>query len=149
MDDTLNLAIHIDRLMRRIHADLAPRARAVDDENVGPLGGMVLMTIEDHEPVSPQALATLLARDKGQMTRHIQMLERRGLLLREASEQDRRVTHIRLTPTGRLRVQAFRDALASVVSDMLGDIDVSERRRFLETLRKLIEARPGGGQDAP
>ncbi|MEM1151558.1 MAG: MarR family winged helix-turn-helix transcriptional regulator [Pseudomonadota bacterium] len=138
--DVLELAIHIDRLMRQIHAELEPRARALDEEKVGPLGGMVLMTIEDHAPISLNLLARLLARDKGQMTRHVQMLERRRLLLREPSEQDRRVTHIRLTDKGRDRVGAFRGALADVVGDMFSDVSSDDQIHFLTTLKRLVGA---------
>ncbi|MEO0816688.1 MAG: MarR family transcriptional regulator [Pseudomonadota bacterium] len=141
LDETLSLAIHIDRLMRLIHAELEPRARRVDEEKVGPLGGMVLMTIEDHAPVPLNTLAALLARDKGQMTRHVQMLERKGLLTREPSAQDGRVVLVRLTPKGSARVDAFRGALASVVGDILDGVESEERGQFLATLMKITGTR--------
>ena len=140
-NDTVALAVHLDRLMRRIHADLRPKALKVDVHEVGPLGGMVLMTIEDCGQVSLQELARLLARDKGQTTRFVQMLERKALVSRVADREDRRVSRIGLTDSGRSLVEAFRAALTEVVEAMLVDVGADERRRFLETLHKLLQAR--------
>ncbi|MEM9168278.1 MAG: MarR family transcriptional regulator [Pseudomonadota bacterium] len=139
-DDTPALAMHLDRLMRRIHADLRPKAMRVDDANVGPLGGMILMTIEENAPVTVQELARRLARDKGQMTRFVQSLERKSLLVRMENPDDRRVTLIELTQAGEALVAAFRAALAEVVNAMLVDVSRSERAQLLKTLQKLLIA---------
>ena len=144
MSDTLTLALHIDRLMRRIHVDLRPRATAVDDAKVGPLGGMVLMTIDDADQISIQNLAAQLGRDKGQMTRYIQSLERKALIERVDWPEDRRVSRIRLTSAGRDLVTAFRVALTDVVEGLLVDIDTAERDQFLATLQKLLHASDSG-----
>ncbi len=140
LTDTLTLAVHLDRLMRKIHADLHPKATRLDDANVGPLGGMVLMTIEENAPISIQDLAKQLARDKGQMTRFIQSLERKALLVRMECPDDRRVSLIRLTPEGEALVTAFRGAMAEVVNTMLVDVGPEEQAQFLTILQKLLKA---------
>ena len=129
--------------MRRIHVDLRPKAMRVDDANVGPLGGMVLMTIDESAPISIQDLAAKLARDKGQMTRYIQTLERKELIERVDWPEDRRVSLVRLTPAGLALVTAFREALADVVDALLIDIDAAERGRLLATLQKLLQTETG------
>lgn len=138
--DTLTLAVHLDRLMRRIHADLHPKAMRLDNANVGPLGGMVLMTIEENAPISVQDLAKQLARDKGQMTRFVQSLERKALLVRMECPEDRRVSLIRLTTEGETLVKAFRNALAEVVDRMLVDVGPEEQAQLLTILQKLLKA---------
>ncbi len=150
LSDSLTLALHIDRLMRRIHVDLHPKAVKADDAKVGPLGGMVLMTIEENAPISLQELGKALARDKGQMTRVVQMLESKGLLVRTACPEDRRVWLIRLTDTGQALVAAFRSALAEVVEEMLLCVSQEERTQLLNTLKKLLAspAETGPGPDA-
>ncbi|MEL6663111.1 MAG: MarR family transcriptional regulator [Pseudomonadota bacterium] len=140
MSDTLTLALHIDRLMRRIHVELHPKALRVDDAKVGALGGMVLMAIDDAKSVSIQDLAAQLARDKGQMTRYVQSLERKGLVERIDWPGDRRVSHIQLTSGGRDLVMAFRAALTEVVEALLVEVDIAEQAQFLATLQKLIRS---------
>lgn len=146
LSDTLSLAIHIDRLMRRIHADLRPKAMRVDEAKIGPLGGMALMTIEDNAPIAIHDLARLLARDKGQVTRFVQTLERKGLVSRTLDAEDGRVSRLALTARGGSQVAAFRAALAEVVEDMLIDIAADEKTQLLKTLQKLLAA-PGQGSE--
>lgn len=136
---TLALALDIDRFMRLIHTNLHPKAEVVDHEKIGPFGGMVLMTIAEHEPLSIQALTRQLARDKAQMTRIIQLLERKSLLHRTQSSEDGRVSMVSLTDKGHALVVGFQDALAEVVEDLLSGIKAEERKRFSATLQKIFE----------
>lgn len=147
LKDTLALALDIDRFMRRIHANLHPKAQAVDAEKVGPLGGMVLITIAENEPVSMQMLTRQLARDKAQMTRLIQMLERKALLQRVQSSEDGRVSLISLTTRGHTLVSSFQAGLAEVVEDLLEGIDATERRQFSATLRKVLSNKTEPAED--
>jgi len=114
-----------------------PRALAVDEQQIGPLGGMILMTIEEHEPVPAQRVATLLARDKGQMARALQMLERKGFLSRVQSADDGRVSLISLTDLGRNQVKAFQNALAETVDGLTSTLSETEKAALLNTLQKI------------
>ncbi|MEM7493386.1 MAG: MarR family transcriptional regulator [Pseudomonadota bacterium] len=124
--------------MRRIHATLHPKAQLVDVEKVGQLGGMILMTIQDMEPVLLRDLSTHLSRDKAQMTRHVQMLERKNLLSRKTSEKDGRKILIELTDRGHELVGAFQSELSKVISEMLPDIDESEIKQFSSVVQRMI-----------
>ncbi len=101
------------------------------------------MTIQDEQPVSVLNLGKRLARDKAQMTRHIQMLERKGLVSRETSNEDRRVALISLTQRGEGLVGAFQTALSEVVEDLLSDVDESERAQLADTIRKMVTGYAG------
>ncbi|MEL8056015.1 MAG: MarR family transcriptional regulator [Pseudomonadota bacterium] len=137
-EDYLSLALDIDRLMRRIHANLHPKAQAVDAEKVGQLGGVILMTIQDLEPVLLRDLSAHLSRDKAQMTRHVQMLERKHLLSRKPSKGDGRKILIELTDRGNELVKAFQHELSNVIADMLPDADESEIKQFSKMVRRMI-----------
>lgn len=126
--------------MRRLHAEMHPRALAVDAQRIGPLGGMILMTIEEHEPVPAQRVATLLARDKGQMARTLQMLERKGFVTRQPSAEDGRVSLVSLTETGRDQVKSFQNALAETVEGLTVMLSKAEKTALLETLQKIRSA---------
>lgn len=131
--------------MRRIHANVRPKAQAIDIERVGPLGGMILISIGENQPIAIQKLATMLARDKAQMTRHIQMLERRNLVTRTPSPDDGRVTLINLTERGHELVLGFQTAMAEVIEDLLQGVDKAEIEQFSAVLSKALlsgSARP-------
>ena len=145
LDDRLALALNIDRLMRRIHVDLRPGAEAVDAFRVGPLGGMILMTIAETEPVPTQILAREVGRDSGQMTRILNMLERKGLLTRARSTEDGRVWLVSLTETGQTQVSKFQAALLEVVDGLLHKLDPEERSQLSRALEKVL----GGESQLP
>ncbi|MEM9839075.1 MAG: MarR family transcriptional regulator [Pseudomonadota bacterium] len=140
LSDHATLALHLDQLMRRMHRDLHPKASEVDAPKVGPLGGMVLMTIEENEPVSVQAVARLVARDKGQITRFLQTLERKGLVVRTPSATDGRVSLLQLTAEGRTLVAGFRGAVTDVVGGLLVDVEPEARAQLLEIIKTMLRA---------
>lgn len=149
MEDTTTLALKIDGLMRRIHAELQPRAEEFDTHRVGPLGGMLLLTLGEREPASVQSLIDALGRDKSQISRLIQSLERKGLLLREKSETDGRVSLLRLTAIGRDQLERIEDVLTLIVDQLFSPLSEAERDLFSNLLgRVLLDNGPGGSTKA-
>lgn len=138
LSDSHKLALDIDRFMRRFHSQTHPKALAADQENVGPLGGMVLITIAEMQPVATQDLTRQLNRDKAQMTRILQSLERKGMLSRAPSSTDGRVTMLTLTGKGIAAVADFQRVMAEVVDDLLGGISASEKAQLSRTLTKAL-----------
>ena len=133
MPDT-DLALLIDRLMRRIHSGLQSRAAAFDTQNVGPAGGMILLTLADMAGCPQADLTRKLARDKSQMTRSITALERKGLLTRTPSPHDARATLLSLTDQGERVVADLRQMLALTIDEVLTPLPASERA----TLRSIL-----------
>lgn len=128
------LALLIDRLMRRIHFGLQERASEFDRKAVGPGGGIVLMTLAEMGPTGLNELTKRVARDKSQMTRTISSLEKKDLVLRELSPNDGRVSIVSLTPEGEKVVQELMAAVAGVIDDILEPVSKEET----ETLKKLL-----------
>lgn len=133
MQDT-DFALLVDRFMRQIHFGLQARALDFDRKAVGPGGGIVLMTLADMGRTSLNELTKRVARDKSQMTRTMTSLEKKGLVQRQPSCEDGRVTLVSLTPEGETVVQELTEAVAKVVADILEPISQSEK----ETLKALL-----------
>lgn len=129
-----DLALLVDRFMRAIHFGLQERAPGFDRAAVGPGGGIVLMTLADTGRISLNELTKRVARDKSQMTRMIRSLETKGLVEREKSAYDARVSFLTLTPDGRQVVVELTKAVADVIGELLNPISECER----ETLKKLL-----------
>lgn len=95
----------------------------------------------------PTRLAADLGLDPGYVSRVIGGLERRGLVTRSTASHDRRVTRLRLTPSGRRALRSL-DALARrQAGDILGDVSPEGRDRAVEAMR-TIEAELGGSAAA-
>ncbi|WP_412562954.1 MarR family winged helix-turn-helix transcriptional regulator [Thalassobius sp. MITS945101] len=96
----LQLATTIDRLMRRLHVRIQAKASDFDKENLGPTGSMVLLTLDEIGTAPLHKLTERMQRDKSQMTRMVRQLEQKGLVTRQPSSEDARVTLLALTPSG-------------------------------------------------
>ena len=133
------LALNIDRLMRRIHAELQPRAIDFDQYQVGPIGGMLLLTLGEREPADMQSVVEALGRDKSQISRLVQRFERQGLLTRQKSDLDGRVSVLRLTDNGHDQLQKIQDALTTVIDSLFVGVSQEERTNFADLLDRVLE----------
>lgn len=140
MNSYVDLALQIDRLMRRINADLHPQAKHFDYENVGPIGGMLLLTIGEAEPVSLQAVIAKMGRDKSQITRLLQKLVQKGLVAKERDDDDGRELILCLTPKGQQQLNSIQKALADVVKHIFEPIKQEDVKAFSEILERLLQS---------
>lgn len=97
-------------------------------------------------------LARLLDQDPGAMTRLVDRLEAKQLLLRERSQTDRRVVNLILSPEGETAIQAVPDVLSSVHHDALAgfsDAETRQLRRLLERMLLNVQNAPDDGDLPP
>ena len=130
----IELALLIDRLMRRIHGKLRVRAPQFDVERIGPGGALTLLTLADMEGASIRELTRRLGRDKSQMTRTLHSLEAKGLIVRNPSPHDARVTTLDFTDKGRTVLEQHGIAMAEAIDEILEPISDQER----DVLRGLL-----------
>ncbi|WP_420012422.1 MarR family winged helix-turn-helix transcriptional regulator [Tateyamaria sp.] len=135
------LALLIDRFMRHIHFGLQSKAHSFDTENVGPGGGIVLLTLSDMGCPSLHELTKQVARDKSQMTRTIRSLESKGLVERQASPLDARVTLVSLTTAGDRVVDELKHVVAETISEILTPISKAEERVLRDLLERALSQR--------
>lgn len=133
-----DLALLVDRFMRHIHFGLQNRASDFDKKAVGPGGGIVLMTLADTGPISLNELTRRVARDKSQMTRTIRSLETKGLVGRETSPDDARVSVVSLTDDGQAVVTDLMQAVSEVINDILEPISNDEKRTLKTLLARVF-----------
>ena len=137
MRHPFELARHVDRFMRKIEAGVHARAIEMDVDRIGPFGGMVLLSLEEIEPAPIQQLVSRMARDKAQMTRVVQTLERKGVLKRTASADDGRVSVLSLTPKGRDFLVEVKKILSEVIDEILAPLPAEERKSLSVILRRI------------
>ena len=98
----------------------------------------VLHLIEPGRPIPMGQLAETLACDASNVTGLVDRLESRGLIRRRASEEDRRVKVLELTPTGaRLRTLLIDRMTAPPAT--LRRLSVAEQRSLVRILARLLE----------
>lgn len=136
MPDT-EIARLADRLMRRLHGALNAKAEEFDTHRLGPGGGMLLLAVADAQPARLQDLAAAMHRDKAQMTRGIQSLERKGLIARAADPGDARASRLSLTPEGETAVEAMRGAVAEALDGILAPLSDAQRAALRDILSRI------------
>lgn len=84
------------------------------------------------------SLARDLETDPAAMTRALDRLEAKGLVLRERSTTDRRVVHLALTPEGDKAAAKVPPVLADVLNGHLSDFSHDEWQLLLRLLRRML-----------
>ena len=99
----------------------------------------VLTHLWQHDGCSQQELATGSLRDRANVTRIIDILEREGIVERTDHETDRRIFKIQLTKKGKALET---DAMAcgrSAIDDALNGVSKSDLEVCMKVLNKTIE----------
>lgn len=120
------------------------RALQAAGYDVTPEQWVVLAWLREHEGVSQTQLGEKTLKDRHNITRILNLLEKRGYVERRADEADKRVYRIFLTEAGR----AAQEELAPIVLNHrkltfkgLGPEDRQTMRNLLERIVKNIEKR--------
>lgn len=90
--------------------------------------------------MSQTSLAEALQKDKNSVTKLVDALEAKSLVVRQRDRQDRRSNIIVLTDKAELMKEETKQFGVSMLDSMLEDIDEKELRDFLATLKKITGA---------
>lgn len=107
---------------------------------------IVLMVLREFGGTSAADLARDICHDPGSLTRIIDELEGRGLVSRQRSEADRRVTLLALTPKGAALMEATIPHVVGLWNGLLEDFSAAEVKQLIGLLTRLLAA--AGGQRA-
>jgi len=100
---------------------------------------LVLVTLATGDVETASSVCSVLAHDPGAMTRKIDALEKRGLVRRVRSDEDRRAIKLELTPEGK---KLYPKALASAVAtanEFLGGFTKLEVKALEGFLQRILD----------
>lgn len=100
---------------------------------------MLIDLLWNQGEMSQQQLADQLQKDKNSVTKLVDAIERKGLVVRRQNANDRRSNTIVLTEKAQELKLGAKERGISVLDQMLKGIDEEELRSFLSTLHKLNE----------
>ncbi|KXK23417.1 MAG: MarR family transcriptional regulator [Chloroflexi bacterium OLB15] len=98
---------------------------------------MMLMRRLQYGPASQQELAAQLRVAPSTMSATIDALEKRGWVIRERDENDRRAVRISLTDAGRKMLETTDDFTASALDNLISMLSEEEINQALQGLRVL------------
>lgn len=102
----------------------------------------VLWELAHSEDATPSRIAADLGLDPGYVSRVVKRLDRKGLVGRSASSEDRRVTLLRLTKEGKSAFRALNSGSRRQIERILKEASPEGRERAVDAMR-AIEAELG------
>lgn len=114
------------------------RAFAAENIDITTEQWTVLACLWQKDQVTQQALCRLTAKDKPSMTRLIDKLENRNLVIRVSDRNDRRNKLIHLTDSGRELEQQATVLVEKIVERTLGNITDEELNTSRVVLKKVM-----------
>jgi DNA-binding MarR family transcriptional regulator len=99
----------------------------------------LLCAIRD-EPRRMSYLATSLGMTKNALSQLVDRTERRELVIRVSSEQDRRVIMLGVTPAGKVLAEAVYAATAKCLPDVAENLDADDQRDLERLATAIVDA---------
>lgn len=130
LDAYIKLMRAADSATARIHRHLAPAKLTVSQFGV-------LDALYHLGPLCQRELGQKILKSSGNMTMVIDNLEKRGLVLRKRSLQDRRLLHVHLTPRGRKLMEGFFPRHVARVVEEMSALTAAEMAELGRLCRKL------------
>ncbi len=97
----------------------------------------VLCTLGAEGPMTAQDIVKLSAMDKVTVSRAIQGLRKRGLVVREKSKTDARAFDIHLTAQGKITYREIAPVALGYQEQVLAGLSASERRHLMALLQTI------------
>jgi len=125
----------VTRLARAMECDFENRLKV---HGVSRAACSILSAIANDRKTTPAALAKFIGIDGAAITRHLDRLEKQGLLVRERSTTDRRVVNLKLTRKGsRLVPKPVADSKATNAKFLAG-LTSAEKKGLREIIQKML-----------
>lgn len=105
----------------------------------------VIYELAQHDVTTATQLGQELGMDAGHLSRILSGLEKRGIISKAASDEDRRQNLLSLTERGLEEFARLNAASRNEIASMLGVLPVEDRRRLvmaMATIERLLGARP-------
>lgn len=116
-------------------------AAILKQNNVGltPEQFLLIDLLWNQGSMTQQQMADAMQKDKNSITKLVDALEKKGLVLREKDKTDRRSNKLVLTPNAEKMKSGAKECGISMLDNILTGIDEDELRNFLNTLGKLTD----------
>ncbi|MFY3385082.1 MarR family winged helix-turn-helix transcriptional regulator [Paracidovorax sp. MALMAid1276] len=126
-------------LMRKVMSSIRTQADAqLSTHDLTYAQWLPLFKISLSANTTVASLARDLETDPAAMTRALDRLEAKGLVVRERSTTDRRVVQLALTPEGQAVADKVPPVLADVLNTHLSDFTHDEWQLLLRLLRRML-----------
>ena len=112
--------------------------RGFESQPISFIQWTILIWLTQRTHVSPTELSVHLGHDMGALTRLVDELERKHLVIRERSVQDRRAVQIAITPEGRRLAQVGKRVVLDLLNKLVEPYSRTEIDTFISLLQQFL-----------
>jgi MarR family transcriptional regulator, organic hydroperoxide resistance regulator len=107
-------------------------------DDISPLHGIAMWHLVCAGGTStPTRLAETMFRSKHSVTKIVDNLEKEGLIIRDFSSRDRRVTQVRVTPAGLQYLKNNQETAAQYAEQVMNCLDEGQQKTMIELMQIL------------
>ena len=128
------------QLVHRLKKEFFNRLELLDS-GLTPMHTRVLKVIHRKSPCTAIDIATLLHRDKAQVTRLLNSLIEQGMITKQANPEDKRSQFLLLTNSGEAlmeQILEINDELSELMTEGLSESEVAEFQRITEMMSNKL-----------
>ena len=127
-------------LLRRVYSIMHERVEAAfAGHELTLMQWIILIYLRDGLAKTASDIAREFRHDSGALTRVIDRLERRTLVARRRSRQDRRVVELELTPDGHRMIESLLPVMVGQMNQALAPFDRGEIEQMRGLLQRMID----------
>jgi DNA-binding MarR family transcriptional regulator len=131
-----SIGFHLNRAANIIHAGFA---KCLEPYDIAPEQFATLKIISEDGEVTQSGIAEILAKGRPTVSRALDALEKKGFILREAHDADRRIKPIRLTAKGREVLDAVEPKAIQLNNTIRSRLSPGETELFFRVLETIID----------
>ncbi|MBO7459845.1 MAG: MarR family transcriptional regulator [Bacteroidales bacterium] len=105
--------------------------------NITPEQYLVLDILWEKQSLSQQNIADIIQKDKNSVTKIIDSLEKKNLVMRVMDKNDRRINKIELTEEALALEKITTEVAINFMNDVVKDIDTKDLDTFVNVMRQL------------
>ncbi len=133
LTDSVGFALNKARNLIMMEMDAALKDVDISSQQMG-----ILLSLKQQIASTPFELSKLLGIDTGLMTRMLDKLEAKGLIMRTRDAEDRRVVNLSLTNSGKAVAARIPDIAPVVLNERLKKFTKAELDELRRLLRKFV-----------
>ncbi|WAH36533.1 MarR family winged helix-turn-helix transcriptional regulator [Alicyclobacillus dauci] len=145
--DYAGCVIAVDDILEQIEQEVAIFARRMEfarvtsdsNEDLDRSGYLLLTSLQRRGKMTIGTLAEVFQLDISTVSRQVTPLIKHGYVLRETSDEDKRVSVLSITDEGEQKLSRVRASRRELYGRLLNDWSGEERAQFLQLLRRLNE----------
>jgi DNA-binding MarR family transcriptional regulator len=105
--------------------------------NITPEQYLVMDILWEKSSISQQNIADIIQKDKNSVTKIIDSLEKKNLVIRVVDKNDRRINKIELTEEGSALEKITTEVAINFMNDVVKNIDTKDLDTFVNVMRQI------------